>query len=138
MRVLDSLSCRAQLFGGRQSLPSLLLVRVFLQPFGLPQMRPCLKRVVPTVSPLNTPKMTVSIITLNTNGIRGSDKQLRLLQWLQALSVVPDIVCLQEVHCVSDVECRLGFVLLVICLWCLLAQTNPVAVLSSIVPCCLL
>ena len=109
MRLLDSLSCRAQLFRRRQGLPSLLLVRVFLQPFGLLQMRPCLKRVVPAVSPLNTPKMAVSIITLNTNGIRGSDKQLRLLQWLQALSVVPDIVCLQEVHCVSDVECQSWF-----------------------------
>ena len=53
--------------------------------------------------------MAVSIITLNTNGIRGSDKRLGLLQWLQALSVVPDVVCLQEVHCVSDVECQSWF-----------------------------
>ena len=53
--------------------------------------------------------MAVSIITLNTNGLRGSDKRLGLLQWLQALSVVPDVVCLQEVHCVSDVECQSWF-----------------------------
>lgn len=53
--------------------------------------------------------MAVSIITLNTNGLRGSDKRLGLFQWLQALSVVPDVVCLQEVHCVSDVECQSWF-----------------------------
>ena len=109
MRLLDSLWCRAQLFRRRQSLLSLFLVTVLLPPFGLPQTRPCLKQVVPAISPLNTPKMAVSIITLNTNGIRGSDKRLGLLQWLQALSVVPDIVCLQEVHCVSDVECQSWF-----------------------------
>ena len=31
------------------------------------------------------------------------------MQWLQSLSVIPDVVCLQESHCVSVVECRSWF-----------------------------
>ena len=53
--------------------------------------------------------MALSIIQLNTNGIRNSDKRAGLLQWLRSLSVVPDVVCLQETHCVSDVECQSWF-----------------------------
>ena len=81
--------------------------------------------------------MAVSIITLNTNGIRGSDKRSGLLQWLQALSVVPDVVCLQEVHCVSDAECQSWFrssgYLSVVSP----GSNKSLAVLSSIVLCCL-
>ena len=53
--------------------------------------------------------MALSIIQLNINGIRNSDKRAGLLQWLRSLSVVPDVVCLQEAHCVSDVECQSWF-----------------------------
>ena len=53
--------------------------------------------------------MALSIIQLNTNGIRNPDKRAGLLQWLRSLSVVPDVVCLQETHCVSDVECQSWF-----------------------------
>ena len=53
--------------------------------------------------------MALAIIQLNTNGIRNPDKRAGLLQWLRSLSVVPDVVCLQETHCVSDVECQSWF-----------------------------
>ena len=53
--------------------------------------------------------MAVSIISLNINGIRNSDKRLGLSQWLRSLSVVPDVVCLQQAHCVSDFECQSWF-----------------------------
>ena len=49
--------------------------------------------------------MALSIIQLNTNGMTKSDKRAGLLQWLQSPSVVPDVVCLQEIHCVSSAEC---------------------------------
>ena len=53
--------------------------------------------------------MALSIIQLNINGIRNPDKRAGLLQWLRSLSVVPDVVCLQEAHCGSDVECQSWF-----------------------------
>ena len=53
--------------------------------------------------------MVLSIIQLNANGLRSSDKKAGLLQWLRSLSVIPDVVCLQEVHCVNDVECQSWF-----------------------------
>ena len=53
--------------------------------------------------------MAVSSIQLNINGVRNSDKRAGLLQWLRSLSVVPDVVCLQEAHCVSDVKCQSWF-----------------------------
>ena len=53
--------------------------------------------------------MAVQIISLNINGIRNSDRRAGLLQWLRSLAVVPDVVCLQEAHCVSDVECQSWF-----------------------------
>ena len=53
--------------------------------------------------------MAVSIISLNINGIRSPDKRLGLSQWLRSLSVVPDVVCLQETHCVNHVECQSWF-----------------------------
>ena len=53
--------------------------------------------------------MALSIVQLNTNGLRSPDKRAGLLQWLRSLSVIPDVVCLQEVHCVNDVECQSWF-----------------------------
>ena len=53
--------------------------------------------------------MAVQIISLNVNGIRNSDRRAGLLLWLRSLAVVPDVVCLQEAHCVSDVECQSWF-----------------------------
>ena len=51
----------------------------------------------------------VQIISFNVNGIRNSDRRSGLLLWLRSLAVVPDVVCLQEAHCVSDVECQSWF-----------------------------
>ena len=53
--------------------------------------------------------MALSIIQLNTNGIRNPEKRAGLLQWLPSLSVVPDVVRLQEAHCVSEVEYQSWF-----------------------------
>ena len=53
--------------------------------------------------------MEVSIISLNINGIRSPDKCAGLLQWLRSLPVVPNVVSLQEVHCVSDAQCQSWF-----------------------------
>ena len=51
----------------------------------------------------------MSIISLNINGIRSPDKHLGFSHWLRSLSVVPDVVCLQEMHSESDVECHSWF-----------------------------
>ena len=53
--------------------------------------------------------MALSIISLNVNGIREPSKREGLLQWLRSLPVVVDVVCLQEAHCTSDVECHSWF-----------------------------
>lgn len=53
--------------------------------------------------------MALSKFQLNTNGITNSDKRAGLLQWLQSLSVVSDVVCLQEIYCVSSAECLSWF-----------------------------
>ena len=53
--------------------------------------------------------MALSLISLNVNGVRELSKREGLLQWLRSLPVVVDVVCLQEVHCVSDVECHSWF-----------------------------
>ena len=53
--------------------------------------------------------MALSIVTLNTNGLRDQSRRAGLLQWLRSLTVVPDIVCLQECHCSSDLECQTWF-----------------------------
>ena len=50
--------------------------------------------------------MALSIVTLNANGLRDQSKRAGLLQWFRSLTVVPDIVCLQECHCSSDLECQ--------------------------------
>ena len=53
--------------------------------------------------------MALSILSLNCNGIRDQSKRSGLLQWLRSLPVSVDIVCLQETHCVSVVECSSWF-----------------------------
>ena len=53
--------------------------------------------------------MALSIGTLNANGLRDQSKCAGLLQWFRSLTVVPDIVCLQECHCSSDLECQTWF-----------------------------
>ena len=53
--------------------------------------------------------MASSIVTLNANGLRDQSKRAGLLQWFRSLTVVLDIVCLQECHCSSDLECQSWF-----------------------------
>lgn len=53
--------------------------------------------------------MALSIISLNVNGLRESSKRDGLVQWLRSLPVTADVVCLQETHCISDVECNSWF-----------------------------
>ena len=51
---------------------------------------------------------SLSVLSLNVNGLRDSPKRAALLQWLHAVPLV-DVVCLQEVHCVSVSECQFWF-----------------------------
>lgn len=51
----------------------------------------------------------LSILTLNCNGIRDWSKRVGLVQWLQSLPVGAGIVCLQETHCLSSLECSSWF-----------------------------
>ena len=44
------------------------------------------------------------IVSLNVCGLRDADKRAGVLQWLRCLPFLPDVVCLQEVHCISDRE----------------------------------
>ena len=53
--------------------------------------------------------MALSIISINVNGLRESFKSDGLVQWLRSLSVSVDVVCLQETHCTSDIECHSWF-----------------------------
>ena len=53
--------------------------------------------------------MALSILSINCNGIRESSKRAGLVQWLHSLPSVVDIICLQETHCVSEVECSSWF-----------------------------
>ena len=53
--------------------------------------------------------MALSTVTLNANGLRDQSKRAGLLQWFRSLTVIPDIVCLQECHCSSDLECQTWF-----------------------------
>ena len=52
---------------------------------------------------------TLTVVTLNVNGLRSVDKRAGVFRWLQSLPSLPDVVCLQETHCVSGEECRLWF-----------------------------
>ena len=53
--------------------------------------------------------MALTIISINVNGLRGPSKRAGFLHWLHSLPSIPDIVCLQEAHCISSEEC-LSFV----------------------------
>lgn len=48
--------------------------------------------------------MALSLISLNVNGLHDGNKRAGLLQFLRCLSSPPDVVCLQEVHCISEAE----------------------------------
>ena len=41
-------------------------------------------------------------ITINVNGLRDPVKRSSFCHWLSCLG--PDVVCIQELHCVSEVE----------------------------------
>ena len=53
--------------------------------------------------------MALSVVTLNANGLCDQSKRAGLLQWFRSLTVVPDIVCLQECHYSSDLESQTWF-----------------------------
>ena len=53
--------------------------------------------------------MALSVLSLNCNGIRDPPKRAGLVQWLRSLPVCVDVVCLQEVHCLSLSECSSWF-----------------------------
>lgn len=53
--------------------------------------------------------MALSVISLNVNGLRDTDKRKGVLQWLKSLTPPPDVVCLQEAHCLSEAECSFWF-----------------------------
>ena len=53
--------------------------------------------------------MALSIVTLDDNGLRDQSKSVGLLQWFRSLTAVPDILCLLECHCSSDLECQAWF-----------------------------
>ena len=48
--------------------------------------------------------MALSLISINVNRLRDGNKRAGLLQFLRCLPNSPDVVCLQEVHCVSEAE----------------------------------
>ena len=52
---------------------------------------------------------TLSIITVNVNGLRDRDKRAGFMQWLRSLPSPADVVCLQECHCVSVDEVSYWF-----------------------------
>ena len=47
---------------------------------------------------------TFTLLTLNVNGLRQADKRAGLIHWLRSLPYNVDVICLQEVHCVSILE----------------------------------
>ena len=53
--------------------------------------------------------MELTLITVDANGLCSVDKRSVLVQWLRSLPTVPDVVCLQEYHCVSLEECQSWF-----------------------------
>ena len=53
--------------------------------------------------------MALSVISVNVNGLRDQSKRAGFVQWLHSLPVVPDVVCLQEAHCISLSECQSWF-----------------------------
>ena len=53
--------------------------------------------------------MALQFLSINVNGLRDVSKRAGFLQWLRSLPVLPDIVSIQEAHCVSVDECRSWF-----------------------------
>ena len=53
--------------------------------------------------------MALSIVALNANGLRDQCKSAGVLQWLRSLTAVPDIFCLEECHCPSDLKHQTSF-----------------------------
>ena len=49
--------------------------------------------------------MALTVISINVNGLRGPSRRAGFLHWLHSLPCIPDIVCLQEAHCMSSEEC---------------------------------
>ena len=98
--------------------PFVLLVLAFLWAFARPPVRRRTLRgrlnrlvrvfflfIMASSSVFNSP---LSVLSLNVDGLRDSLKRAALLQWLHAVPSV-DVVCLQEVHCVSKSECQFCF-----------------------------
>ena len=50
----------------------------------------------------------LSVLSLNVDVLQNSLKRAALLQWLHAVPSV-DVVCLQEVNCVSESLCQFWF-----------------------------
>ena len=53
--------------------------------------------------------MALTIISINVNGLTGPSKRAGFLHWLHSLPSIPDIICLQEAHCMSSEECSSWF-----------------------------
>ena len=53
--------------------------------------------------------MSLSVVSINVNGLRDQQKRLGFLQWLHGLPSTVDVVCVQEAYCVSSVECESWF-----------------------------
>ena len=53
--------------------------------------------------------MSLSVVSINVNGLRDPQKRSGFLQWLRGLSCSVDVVCVQEAHCVSSFECESWF-----------------------------
>ena len=80
--------------------------------------------------------MALTIISINVNGLRGLSRHAGFLHWLHSLPCIPDIVCLQEAHCMSSEECSSWFSSSGFLLWCLQDPLTPVDVLCCIVLFC--
>jgi exonuclease III len=53
--------------------------------------------------------LMLNLLTINVNGLLDLAKRSALLLWLGNLSPSPAVICLQETHCVSDVELQQWF-----------------------------
>lgn len=70
--------------------------------------------VVPVESSLNEIfslliMVVLNIVALNVFGLRKSGKQAGLIHWIRSLPSSPEIVCLQEMHCISSEEAQAWF-----------------------------
>ena len=48
--------------------------------------------------------MALSLISINVNVLHDGNKRAGLLQFLRCLPKPPHVVCLQELHCVSEAD----------------------------------